>query len=255
MRISRAAFVSRRLASGVSRISPLHQCVPRITSSVMRSSSPRCMIVIPPACSIALRHSWLDISGGNAQGGCGVTFLAMILRAALVSATFSARPSSRSPHTQHFPLTSTGRSMTTCRPCTFRGIPACRRHQPHCRAVWQALIDISATVPFSFSHCEARSARTRIRRAHRNGTSSSVIVEDFPRLEVTVMRAPSGSEGREEVWPSNLAPHFMPPESAASGHRAAQRVSIRTGQHRQEVEPSRTRALLMVARSQALVLI
>ena len=146
LRISRAAFVSRRLASGVRRISPLHQCVPRITISVMRSSSPRWLIVTPPACSIALRHSWLDISGGNAHGGSGVTFLAMILRAALVSATFSARPNSRSPHTQFLPLASTGRSMTTCRPCTIRGIPACRRHQAHCRAVRQALIDISAIV-------------------------------------------------------------------------------------------------------------
>ena len=93
----------------------------------------------------------------------------MILRATLVNATFSARPSSRSPHTQFFPLASTGRSMTTCRPCTLRGIPACRRHQAHCRAVRQALIDISAIVPFSLVRLMPAQGRTRIRRATPQG--------------------------------------------------------------------------------------
>ena len=51
---------------------------------------------------------------------------------------------------------------------------------------------------WTFSPIDARSGRTTIRRAHRSRTSSPVAVEDIARLGVTVMGAPSSSEGRED---------------------------------------------------------
>ena len=63
---------------------------------------------------------------------------------------------------------------------------------------------------WTFSHIEARSERTTNRRSHRSRTSSAVAVEDIARLGVTVMGAPSSSEGRED-----------PPRDRQQGRTAA----------------------------------
>ena len=68
--ISRARLVRSSFSLGVNRISPLTQrLISRVAISVMRICSPRSVMVMTPAISIASWHSRMDIVGG--AGGIG----------------------------------------------------------------------------------------------------------------------------------------------------------------------------------------
>ena len=197
MRISRAAFVSRRLAPGVSRLSPLHQCVPRVTISVMCSSSPRCLIVTPSGMLDRLktllaryfRRKRPRRLRGHFLGDDPARLLGErhLLGAAQleIAAHPVLPPCLDRPIDDNLPaLQLQGNPSLPAAPGPLQGSAACAdRYLRH--------------GPFQLSHFEARAARTTIRRAHRSRTSSAVAVEGFPRLGVTVMGAPSSSEGRE----------------------------------------------------------
>ena len=180
-------------------MSPLHQCVPRITISVMRSSSPRWLIVTPPACSIALRHSWLDISRRKRPRRLRGYFLGDDPSRCLGERHFLGAPQLEIAAHPVFPP---GLDRTI-----DDNLPALHlQGNPRLPAAPGPLQGRAAGAdrylrhrPFQLSPIEARSR-----------TSSGVAGEDFPRFGVTVMGSPSSSEGREE-----------PPRARQQGRTAA----------------------------------
>ena len=90
-RMARACSVRSSFSLGVNRISPLTQrLISRVAISVMRICSPRSVMEMAPAISIAFWHSLMDIMGG--EGGMrGRSASAMMARAHSVSSSWRAR--------------------------------------------------------------------------------------------------------------------------------------------------------------------
>ena len=101
--MSRARWVRSSFSLGVNRMSPLTQrLISRVAISVMRICSPRSVMEMAPAISIACWHSRMDIVGG--EGGMrGRSATSMMARDFLVSSSWLARGSRISPQTQCCP--------------------------------------------------------------------------------------------------------------------------------------------------------
>ena len=101
--MARARWVRSSFSLGVNRMSPLTQrLISRVAISVMRICSPRSVMEMAPAISIACWHSRMDIVGG--EGGMrGRSASSMMARDFLVSSSWLARGSRISPQTQCVP--------------------------------------------------------------------------------------------------------------------------------------------------------